>query len=57
MEIQIMEFGQVPKQLFTTPHPVRFTSKEHLADNVIPAQLISHEQRSKTPGKGEMWYS
>ncbi|KAL4234400.1 hypothetical protein ACF0H5_006047 [Mactra antiquata] len=26
MEIQIMEFGQVPKQLFTTPHPVRNVS-------------------------------
>ena len=25
MEIQIMEFGQVPKQLFNTPHPQRFT--------------------------------
>ncbi|XP_060073823.1 protein FAN-like [Ylistrum balloti] len=26
MEIQIMEFGQVPKQVFNTPHPQRFTS-------------------------------
>ncbi|XP_052232540.1 protein FAN-like isoform X2 [Dreissena polymorpha] len=27
MEIQIMEFGQVPKQLFTSPHPVRHGPK------------------------------
>jgi factor associated with neutral sphingomyelinase activation len=25
IEIQIMEFGQTPKQLFTKPHPPRFT--------------------------------
>ncbi|WAR13459.1 FAN-like protein [Mya arenaria] len=30
IEIQIMEFGQVPKQLFTTPHPVRHGARiEH----------------------------
>ncbi|XP_060598454.1 protein FAN-like, partial [Ruditapes philippinarum] len=49
MEIQIMEFGQVPKQLFTTPHPVRSTSKEHPPDMAIPPHVISHEHRSKTP--------
>lgn len=25
IEIQIMEFGQTPKQLWNTPHPPRFT--------------------------------
>ncbi|XP_060570848.1 protein FAN-like [Ruditapes philippinarum] len=49
MEIQIMEFGQVPKQLFTTPHPVRSISKEHPPDMAIPPHVISQEHRSKTP--------
>ncbi len=27
MEIQITEYGQTPKQIFSKPHPKRFTSK------------------------------
>jgi hypothetical protein len=54
MEIQIMEFGQVPKQLFTTPHPVRSISKEHPPDMAIPPHVISQEHRSKTPGERKM---
>ena len=34
MEIQIMEFGQVPKQLFKAPHPARFGAK------VSPSKLL-----------------
>jgi len=25
LEVQIMEFGQIPKQIFTVPHPQRLT--------------------------------
>lgn len=45
LEIQIMEFGQVPKQLFTTPHPARYTSKQAPYDTYSPpvAQKTSPE--------------
>ncbi|XP_045191782.2 protein FAN-like isoform X2 [Mercenaria mercenaria] len=46
MEIQIMEFGQVPKQLLTTPHPARFTSKEHPHERENLQQLITHVQET-----------
>ena len=28
MEIQIMEFGQIPRQLFTKPHPLRYGPRD-----------------------------
>lgn len=30
LEVQIMEFGQIPKQIFTLPHPKRLTSAPNL---------------------------
>lgn len=36
LETQIMEFGQTPKQLFTSPHPQRLTS------GPIPRPLVAH---------------
>lgn len=30
LEVQIMEFGQIPKQVFTLPHPKRLTSAPNL---------------------------
>jgi len=30
LEVQIMEFGQIPKQVFTLPHPKRSTSVPNL---------------------------
>lgn len=30
LEVQIMEFGQIPKQVFTLPHPKRLTSTVNL---------------------------
>lgn len=31
LEVQIMEFGQIPKQVFTLPHPKRLTSAPNLS--------------------------
>lgn len=42
-----MEFGQVPKQLFTTPHPARFGAK------VSPA-LLSVDGAAKLPPGDEL---
>lgn len=33
LEVQIMEFGQIPKQIFTLPHPKRLTSAQSLLYN------------------------
>lgn len=30
LEVQIMEFGQIPKQVFTLPHPKRLASAPNL---------------------------
>ena len=42
MEIQIMEFGQIPKQLFTRPHPMRYGPRE------IPRSLSSLSDTRET---------
>ncbi|XP_015108694.1 protein FAN isoform X1 [Diachasma alloeum] len=34
MEVQIMEFGQIPKQVFTLPHPSRFASAASLSCDI-----------------------
>lgn len=34
LEVQIMEFGQVPKQLFTKPHVKRLT--HHITKPIVP---------------------
>ncbi|XP_032667733.1 protein FAN-like isoform X2 [Odontomachus brunneus] len=41
LEVQIMEFGQIPKQVFTLPHPQRSTSIVNLSRNA--ALLLSPE--------------
>ncbi|CAH1778819.1 unnamed protein product, partial [Owenia fusiformis] len=46
LEAQIMEFGQTPKQLFTTPHPKKLTKSE------IPI-LTPDTQADSTPGVNE----
>ncbi|KAJ8303155.1 hypothetical protein KUTeg_019551 [Tegillarca granosa] len=47
MEIQIMEFGQVPKQLFKTPHPQRFSSMP--LPSVLVPQLSVVESTNESP--------
>lgn len=42
MEIQIMEFGQIPKQLFKRPHPMRYGPRE------IPRSLSSLSDMRET---------
>ncbi|XP_043276506.1 protein FAN-like isoform X2 [Venturia canescens] len=41
LEVQIMEFGQIPKQVFTLPHPKRLVSLQNLT---IDQRLSSSEQ-------------
>lgn len=35
IEVQIMEFGQVPKQVFTLPHPKRQISHDFIRSETI----------------------
>lgn len=36
LEVQILEFGQIPKQLFTTPHPQKFVhAKIPLLNSIV----------------------
>ncbi|XP_041376652.1 protein FAN-like [Gigantopelta aegis] len=44
LETQIMEFGQIPKQLFTIPHPQRFSSLP------IPRSPVTVETPAPTEG-------
>lgn len=47
LEVQIMEFGQIPKQVFTLPHPKRLT----LAPNLLYSEtLLSTSPESITSG-------
>ncbi|XP_064610940.1 LOW QUALITY PROTEIN: protein FAN-like [Liolophura sinensis] len=43
LEIQIMEFGQTPKQLFTTPHPQRFSTMPIPQGPSFPDASRGHE--------------
>ncbi|XP_011299588.1 protein FAN-like [Fopius arisanus] len=40
MEVQIMEFGQIPKQVFILPHPSRLASTGNLS-SVSPLSLVN----------------
>ena len=51
LEVQIMEFGQIPKQIFTEPHPSRnsthipkLITQKH-PDNTIVNENISLESK------------
>ena len=58
--VQINEFGQTPKQLFTTPHPKRFSpvrfSSSHLffsffikgINDTFDEQLLSHQEKLRS---------
>ena len=48
MEIQIMEFGQIPKQLFTRPHPMRYGPRE------IPRSLSSLSDTRETNSQDKL---
>jgi factor associated with neutral sphingomyelinase activation len=39
LEIQITEYGQTPKQIFSKPHPKRFTNK--LSDDLIKENSLA----------------
>lgn len=42
LEVQIMEFGQVPRQIFTVPHPQRISATSFLKH----AKLLSNHTDS-----------
>jgi factor associated with neutral sphingomyelinase activation len=46
LEVQIMEFGQIPKQVFTLPHPKRLTP----ALNLLCSETLLTSQESITSG-------
>lgn len=46
LEVQIMEFGQIPKQVFTLPHPKRLNSTDLLCENVLSFQKLSTSEFS-----------
>jgi len=46
LEVQIMEFGQIPKQVFTLPHPKRLTS----APNSLYSETLLTSPESITSG-------
>ncbi|XP_014217202.1 protein FAN-like [Copidosoma floridanum] len=46
LEVQIMEFGQIPKQIFKVPHPKRFV----VADLIKSESLFSAQEHSSSPG-------
>ena len=48
-EIQILEFGQIPRQLFTKPHPARFSG---LLPNPLPAMLLDAQAGSEEEEDG-----
>ena len=48
LEVQIMEFGQIPKQIFTIPHPQRLTGlpplmSTKLGDDPVAASVALGE--------------
>ncbi|XP_067203387.1 protein FAN isoform X2 [Linepithema humile] len=46
LEVQIMEFGQIPKQVFTLPHPNRLTS----APNLLHSETLLTSLETTTSG-------
>lgn len=52
LEIQITEYGQTPKQIFTKPHPKRFTTK--VSDEFINENSNSLKQINFTEKDFEM---
>ena len=42
-ETQIMEFGQTPKQLFTSPHPQRCLPDDSLCTESLPFHPNNHK--------------
>jgi hypothetical protein len=45
--LQIQEFGQIPKQLFNSPHPSRNSPLEK--DSLRVSDMGTREQRSRSP--------
>ncbi|KAG8197532.1 hypothetical protein JTE90_007268 [Oedothorax gibbosus] len=57
LEVQIMEFGQIPKQLFTKPHPQRRIPSPlstHLPDDVQNLIATKSRSASESSMKSEM---
>lgn len=46
LEVQIMEFGQIPKQVFTLPHPKRLTS----VSNLLHSETLLTSSETTTSG-------
>lgn len=40
LEVQIMEFGQIPKQVFTLPHPKRLVPMETLHTSALGSHIV-----------------
>lgn len=52
-EIQILEFGQIPRQLFTRPHPPRFAG---LVPTMLPLNMsTSSLEESIVSGESALW--
>lgn len=50
LELQIQEFGQTPKQLFTQPHPKKFTISEPV-QQLLSSRQDSFEQEEREKGR------
>ena len=53
MQSQIMEFGQTPKQLFTKPHPTRFSAPNPVAAVGSTEQEVTQRSNQSFIGKVE----
>ncbi len=47
IRIQINEFGQVPKQLFKEPHPIKFSNEIRELNPIIINDEINDEEEEK----------
>ncbi|XP_008547834.1 protein FAN [Microplitis demolitor] len=48
LEVQIMEFGQIPKQIFTLPHPKRLINTINLSSDLLLSQsVLSNENKEE----------
>jgi factor associated with neutral sphingomyelinase activation len=56
-EIQILEFGQIPRQLFTKPHPARFAGliPTPLSLMTSPEQNGSQEEEDGAESRTRSW--
>lgn len=53
LEVQIGEFGQVPKQLFSTPHPARVVPSD-LSPRGQSVDSVSEEEEKENESSNNM---